>query len=186
VGLAGCSVLPAAPYTQRRSWPILVPRPDPLPARQHGPVLLVRDVSAAPGLDRRGLQTMQPDGSLRVDFYEEWTVAPAEGVQAALQQWRAASGLYSAVVSPGSRLQADLALEGDLTRFWADIGNHQAEVALALVLLDLRRGGTRIRLQQTFAAEAPLGGPEAPAVAHAILAALAAAFTRATQALASV
>jgi cholesterol transport system auxiliary component len=184
--VAGCSVLPTVPYTQRRDWPILVPRPDPLPLRAHGPVLLVRTVTAAPGLDRRGLQTMLPDGSMHVDFYEQWAVAPADGVEAALQAWLAGSGLYSAVIGSGSRLSADLVLEGTLTALWGDPAAGHADAALALVLLDQRRGATKVRLQQTITGQAPLTGADAPAVAHATLAALADVFAQATQALAGV
>jgi len=181
---AGCSVLPAAPYTQRRDWPILVPRPDPLPPRAGGPVLLVRTVTAAPGIDRRGLLTLQPDGSMRVDFYEQWAVMPADGVEEALRQWLAGSGLYSAVIEAGSRLSPDLVLEATLTQFWAAPGAGKADVALALVLLDQRRGGSRVRLQRTVTGQAPLTGSDAPAEAHAVLAALADAFAQAAQALA--
>jgi ABC-type uncharacterized transport system auxiliary subunit len=185
VGLAGCSVLPAVPYTQRRDWPIMVPRPDPLPPNPRGPVLLVRAVTPAPGLDRRGLLTMQPDGSMRVDFYEQWAVLPAEGVEEALRQWLAGSGLFSAVVSSGSTLTPDLLLEPTLTRFWADPGAFHADAALALVLLDRRRGGTHVRLQETIRGQAPLAGNDAPAAAHAILAALADVFAQTAQALAA-
>lgn len=183
VAAAGCSVLPASPYTQRRDWPILVPRPDPLPPRAGGAVLLVRTVTAAPGLDRRGLLAMQPDGSLRADFYEEWAVAPADGVEAALRAWLAGSGIYAAVIASGSRLSSDLALECELTEFWADPGAGRAHAALALVLIDQRRGGTRVRLQHTVTGEATLDGKDTPAAVHGVLAALADAFAQTAQAL---
>jgi cholesterol transport system auxiliary component len=183
---SGCSVLPAVPYTQRRDWPILVPPPDPLSPRAGAPVLLVRSVVAAPGLDRRGLIALQPDGSLHVDFYEQWAVPQAEGVGAALQAWLAASGLYAAVIASGSGLTPDLSLEAGLTRFWADPGAGTAEASLALVLLDRRRGATRVRLQRTVSGQARLEGKDAPAFAHGMLAALADTFAQATQALGAV
>jgi ABC-type uncharacterized transport system auxiliary subunit len=185
IGVAGCSVLPATPYTQRRDWPILVPRPDPVPPRARGPVLLVRTVTAAPGIDRRGLLTLQPDGSMHVDFYEQWAVMPADGVEAALRDWLAGSGIFSAVISSGSRLVPDLVLEATLTRFWGDPGAGHADAALALVLLDQRQGGSRVRLQRTVTGQAPLAGGDAPAVAHAVLAALADVFAQTAQALAT-
>jgi ABC-type uncharacterized transport system auxiliary subunit len=185
IAAAGCSVLPAAQYPQLREWPIVASRPDPKSARAGGPVLLVRSVTAAPGLERRGLQTVQRDGSMHVDFYEQWAVPPAEGVEAALREWLAGSGLFSAVIGSGSRLSADLALESELTRFAADPGTGNAEVSLAIALLDLRRGATRVRLQRTLTADAPLSGSDAPAAAHAILAALADVLGQAVQALAT-
>jgi ABC-type uncharacterized transport system auxiliary subunit len=183
---SGCSVLPAVPYTQRRDWPILVPPPDPLPPRAGAPVLLVRSVVAAPGLDRRGLIALQPDGSLHVDFYEQWAVPPAEGAGAGLQTWLAASGVFAAVVASGSGVPADLVLEAELTRFWADPGVGMAYASLALVLVDRRHGAARVRLQRTVSGQARLDGKDAPALAHAMLAALADSFTQTTQILASI
>jgi ABC-type uncharacterized transport system auxiliary subunit len=181
---SGCSVLPTVPYTQRRDWPILVPPPAALAPRASGPVLLVRSVTAAPGLDGRGLLTMQADGSMHSDFYEQWAVPPADGVEAALQTWLAGSGLFGAVIASGSRLPADLVLEAELMQFWAEPAAGRADAALALVLLDQRRGASRVRLQRNVAGQAPLAGADAPAVAHATLAALADAFAQTTQALA--
>ena len=43
---------------------------------------------------------------------------PAQAVEDGLRQWLAATGLFGAVLAPGSRLAADLVLEGDLTAFW--------------------------------------------------------------------
>ena len=90
--LGGCSVLPNAPYPQRREWPLTVRRSPALPPNPGGPVLLVRMMTAAPGLEARGLQWLLPDGSLHVDFYEQWAVPPAHAAEAALRQWLAESG----------------------------------------------------------------------------------------------
>jgi ABC-type uncharacterized transport system auxiliary subunit len=195
LGASGCSVLPTVPYTQRRDWPILIANPDPLPARRGGPVLLVRDVTAAPELDRRGVQTLQPDGSLAVDFYEEWSVLPTDGVAAALRQWLSGSGLYAAVIGSGSQLRADLVLEADLTRFWAiaatgggspgGYSTGRGAATLDAVLLDQRPGAVKVRLQRSFSAEVPMAGTGAAAATHAILAALAAVFRQTTLALAA-
>jgi ABC-type uncharacterized transport system auxiliary subunit len=122
---------------------------------------------------------------MRSDFYEQWAVPPAEGVDAALQSWLAGSGLFAAVVTPGSRLSSDLVLEAELTQFWAEPAAARADAALALVLLDTRRGGARVRLQRTVTGHAPLAGADAPAVAHGTIAALADAFAQTALALAA-
>ena len=170
--MAGCSILPSQPYTEKRDWPLVVRRPTSLPVPSRGKILLVRTLRAAPQLEDRGLQWLQRDGSVHVDYYEQWAVAPAQAVEDDLRQWLGASGLYAAVVAPGSRLAADLVLEGELNTFMADIPSGVARAALALVLLDQRQNSAKVRLQRTIAAEAKLAGTEVPQLVTALRAAL--------------
>jgi cholesterol transport system auxiliary component len=170
--LAGCSVLPEQPYLQRREWPLLVRRPTVLPPRTGRPVLLVRSVQPAPGLETRGLQWVLPDGSLHVDYYEQWAVPPAQAVEDSLRQWLADAGLFAAVVAPGSRLSADLVLEAELVAFVGDPRAGVARAGLALVLMDQRPKPVRVLLQKTAAATAPLSGVQPPVVVQALVAAL--------------
>jgi cholesterol transport system auxiliary component len=145
LALAGCG-LSERPHIDKRIWPLAVRRPTTAPPATHGRVLLVRAVRAAPGLDTRGVQSLQPDGSMRVDFYEEWAVPPADAVEADLRQWLADSGLFQAVLAPGSRLASDLIAEPELLAFWADLPVRQARCALSVVLLDhIRRRGAADR-----------------------------------------
>ena len=189
LGGGGCSVLPSQPYLQRRDWPLVVRRseestgtsavvPAPVVSRQAGRggglVLLVRTVQAGPGMEARGLQTLQQDGSLKTDFYEQWVVPPAEAVDDDLRRWLADSGLFAAVVGPGSRITADLVLEGELLALHADLASMAARATLALVLIDQRPGSARIGLQRTVAASARLEGTDPPALARAQVAAVAA------------
>ena len=170
--LTGCSLLPQTPYVQRRDWPLDVHRPSVEPRNQHGRVLLLRSVRAGPGLEARGMQWLQRDGSLHVDFYEQWAVPPAQAVENDLRQWLADSGRFSAVVAPGSRLNANLVLEGELNTFVANLNTGMARVALALVLIDQRQGSTTVLLQRTVTAEVRLAGDEPPAIADAMKAAI--------------
>jgi ABC-type uncharacterized transport system auxiliary subunit len=173
VGLAGCSVLPEQPYLQKRDWPLAARRGSVLPPRRSGPVLLVRSVQPAPGLETRGLQWVLPDGSLHVDYYEQWAVPPAQATEDSLRQWLADAGLFAAVVAPGSRLPADLVLEGELTAFVGDPRAGVARAGLALVLMDERPKPVRVLLQTTESAEVPLSGTQPPVVAQALVASLA-------------
>jgi len=186
LGGAGCSVLPGQPYLQRRDWPLVVRRPGEFaadlpgnlpaapPRRPDGRVLLVRTVQAGPGLEARGLQTVQQDGSLQTAFYEQWAVPPAEAIDDDLRRWLADSGGFAAVVAPGSRMTADLVLEGELVALHADLGIGMARAALALVLIDQRPSPARIRLERTEAASVRLDGTDPPALVRAQLAAVAA------------
>ena len=138
LALAGCG-LETRPYAERRQWPLLVHRPQALPPRTGGPVLLVRSFTAGPGMEARGLQSVQPDGSIRTEFYEEWSVPPAQAVEEAVRSWLAQSGLFSAVLAPGSRLAADLVLEGELDALWTVPAENTARAALGLTLVAQER-----------------------------------------------
>lgn len=183
--LGGCSVLPSQPYLQRRDWPLVVHRPDVLPPRPGGPVLLVRSVTAAPGLEARGVQWLLPDGSLRVDYYEQWAVPPAQAVEDDLRRWLAEAGLFSAVVGPGSRINADLVLEGELTALVGDPQAGVARAALALVLLDQKPNPIKVKLQRTETATAPLASADPVAVVVALQAAVVAVLRQAEAAVAA-
>jgi ABC-type uncharacterized transport system auxiliary subunit len=137
-------------------------------------------------LEARGLQWLQRDGSVHVDFYEQWAVPPAQAVEDDLRQWLADAGLFSAVVAPGSRLNADFILEGELNSFIADLNAGVARVALALVLLDQRPSPTKVLLQKTETAEVKLTGTEPPAIADGLKAALMEVLRRAEQDVAAV
>ncbi len=164
--LAGCSVLPARPYLEKRQWPLEVRRPSIVPPRPGAKTLLVRTLRAAPGLEQRGLQRVQNDGSIHVDFYEEWSVPPADAVEDALRRWLAASGLFAAVLAPGSRAHADYALEGELQSLLATPAQGSSRAGLGLVLLDLRPSPVKIVLQANESAEAPLAGTDASDLAQ--------------------
>lgn len=170
--LGGCSLLPSSDYLQRRDWPLDVHRDTTPPALPRGKVLLVRAVRSGPGLEERGMQWLQHDGSVHVDFYEQWAVPPAQAVEDDIRQWLAGAGLFSAVVAPGSRLDAEYVLEGELTMFIADPDAGVAHIALALVLLDRHPTPIKVLLQKTESADVHLAGTEPPAIATAMKAAI--------------
>jgi cholesterol transport system auxiliary component len=181
--LAGCSVLPQRPYEERREWPLDVRRPTTEPANQHGPVLLVRSLRAGPGLDERGLRTVQADGAEKVDYWEEWAVPPPQAVEDALRQWLMASGKFAAVVAPGSQLQPTLILEGELLALAADLATAQARASLSIVLLRSDGGRREPVLQQSFTGMAPLRGHDGPALADAMRRAVAVVLSDAERAI---
>ncbi len=183
LGLAGCG-LSERPYEEKRDWPLTTRRPEHLAANPRGKVILLRSMQAGPGLETRGLRSLRADGSVRSDFYETWAVPPAQGVEAALRDWLSACGRYAAVLAPGSRVTPDLILETTLTEFVADPPHGRARAAMTLVVLDNHGADARVRTQRVLAAEAPLAGDDAPAIAHALLAALASLLESAEQALA--
>lgn len=167
--VAACSVLPQAKYVQRTLWPLTVRRPQALPPRAHGKVLMVRDLQPAPGLEQQGLQWKLPDGSLHVDFYNQWAVPPAQGITDDLRRWLGDSGLFAAVVGAASGVAPDLTLEGELTTLSADPQAKLSHAAVVLVLTDQHAISSRILMQRTVAAEAPMTADTPAGVAAATL-----------------
>jgi len=166
LALSGCGLaggLSERPYVERRDWPLLATRPITLPPRQGGKTLLLRTLRAGPAAQMRGLQTIQPDGSVRTAFYEEWAAPPAEAMEAALRGWLEASGQFAAVLSPGSRAEADLVFDGELQALVADPPAHQARAALSFTLLRQHGLATNVLLQAQPVAQAPLAGDDPPA-----------------------
>jgi cholesterol transport system auxiliary component len=171
LGVAGCG-LAERPYEQKREWPLSVARPTVLAPDPRGRALLLRTVQAGPGLETRGLRSLQRDGSVRSDFYETWAVLPTQGVDAALREWLAASGKFSAVLSPGSRLAADLIVEATLTEFVADLRTGTARATMSLVVLASRDGATRLLGQFALTGDAPVASDDPAVLARALLGAL--------------
>lgn len=171
VALSACgSLLPAQKYTPRVNWDLAPPPPAFPPHTGTGPVLLIRPVAAAPGLEARGLRSLNADGSLKLDYYNLWAVPPADAVTQALVNWAQASGMFSAVVTPGTRLDAGLILEGELTELIAVPGQNEARAALTLAVIKPAGGltGTALPLTQVLLrASAKLRGTDAAAAAAA-------------------
>ncbi|CAH2604260.1 ABC_trans_aux domain-containing protein [Rhodovastum atsumiense] len=172
LALAGCG-LATRPYAERRQWPLRVRRPQALPPPARGPVLLIRDLAAGPGLEARGLQSIAADGSIRTEFYEEWSVPPAQAVQEAVRAWLAEAGLFQAVILSGSRLGADLVLEGELTALWTLPAQNRAHAALGLTVLRQLPVEAGLLLQTRLEADAPLAAATPQASAQAMEAAVA-------------
>ncbi|HQT46501.1 MAG TPA: ABC-type transport auxiliary lipoprotein family protein [Acidocella sp.] len=176
LALSACaSLLPAQKYVTRTDWPLEPAPPAAMPGNRAGKVLLVRAITAAPGLDARGVQSLAPDGSLKTDYYNLWAVDPADAVTQALLAWTQASGVFSAVATPGSRLTPSLILEGQLTELVADLGQGQARAVLTLVVIKAAGAmGVAMPLTQVrLSGTAPLQGSDPAAEVAAQRAALA-------------
>jgi cholesterol transport system auxiliary component len=157
--LAGCaSLLPKQKYVPVVSWPLSPQPPQSQPANQAGKVVLLRNLDAGPGMSDQAIQTLNADGSLTTSYYNQWAVAPADAASEVLGTWLTASGAFSAVVSPGSRLNADLIVEGDLTELVSDLARNEARAVLTLVVIQNINGNTRPLAQQRIIGTAPLSG----------------------------
>lgn len=178
--LGGCgSILPERPNVPVRRYILAPRRPSSEAARAGAPVLLVRRVRAVPGLQELGLRRARPDGAFDILPYEEWIAPPGDLAEAALRGWLTASGIFAAVVAPGSRAESSLVLEAQLTVLEAAPSAGEARAALMGVLLREERLAARVLAPFEVSATAPLAADaEAPAMALAMQAALGHAFGR--------
>jgi cholesterol transport system auxiliary component len=182
--LAGCSVLPARENQQRRDWPLVPRRSSVVPPPKNGRILLIRTMTAAPGLEARGVQWLLKDGSLNSDYYEQWAAPPYQAMEEGLRRWLSDAGLFSAVVAPGSRVTAEFALESELTSLVADPRAGTARASLSLVLLEPKGDQTRVRLQRTETAEVKLNGTGVEAIVAGLREAAAAVLGQAEESVA--
>lgn len=176
-GLAGCSVLPDRPYQATTRFALAPEPPRRAPAGPRRPVLLLRTLRAAPGLEIRGLRSIGADGVVQSDPWAEWAAPPSELAEEALRRWLTASGRFSAVTAAGSRLRADYVLEGELFRLETVPTAQLARAGYSLLLLQ-QPDGEQAQLLATIVAEgsAPFAPGTGPAgQAEAMRAALAAA-----------
>ncbi|MFC0409646.1 ABC-type transport auxiliary lipoprotein family protein [Roseomonas elaeocarpi] len=185
--LPGCSALQSRPYVEPLRFPLSPERPAETaalrPAAARGQLgtqtLLLRLGRAAPGLEGRMLRSIRADGTVHTEYYAEWSAPPAEAMEDALRRWLMRSGLFRAVLAPGTRAAADLALEVELTALHADLGRGEARAALSAVLLREGAGESSVVGQFTCEGHAPLPreGADTPAPqATAEVAALGQAF----------
>jgi len=153
---SACSVLPDRPYQEITRY-ALEPRRQGEGWRGKGRrLLLLRTMRAPPALDVRGLRSIRPDGTEEVDFYAEWIAPPAEATEQALRRWLMDARLFTAVLAPGSRANADLVLEGELTRLIANRAKGQAEAELNFVLISEREASPRVLGQMISTGSAAL------------------------------
>ena len=94
-------------------------------------------------------------------------------------------GFLAAVLAPGSRLSADLVLEGELTALWFDQRRDLVRVAIAILLLAPKAAQRRILLQRSFTAEVKPVSAGAAAIVAATRQALANVFSAIESALAA-
>jgi ABC-type uncharacterized transport system auxiliary subunit len=184
--LGACTLLPERPNVPVRRYVLAPRRPSTEAPRRGAPVLLVRRVRGVPGLQEAGLRRARADGAYDILPYEEWVAPPADLAEVALRSWLTASGLFRAVVAPGSRAEASLVLEAQLSALEAAPSAGEARAALAGVLLREERLGSRVIAPFEVAGTAPLArDADIPAEAAAMAQALGNAFGRLEALLAS-
>ncbi|MBS7810178.1 ABC-type transport auxiliary lipoprotein family protein [Roseococcus pinisoli] len=160
---AGCSVLPSRPYLETRRYALEPRRPaGPRLSSPRGAILL-RTLRSGPGMEVRGLRRVRQDGTLDVAFYDEWLAPPADLVEAALREWLIASGTFTAVAAPGSRLSTPYILEAELITLQAEPAQARAGMTALLLAEGVGLADPRVLAQRRFEVTTPLPAEATPA-----------------------
>jgi ABC-type uncharacterized transport system auxiliary subunit len=116
---------------------------------------------------------------VEVAAYEEWLAPPAELAELALRQWLVASGRFTAVTAPGSRLATSLILETELLALQVEPDGARAALGALLLRQAEGLGEARPLGQAVLEARVPVApGAPAPLRAASMQAALGQAFAQ--------
>lgn len=181
LAVGACSNPLSQPYPEKQLFLLEARRPGAPQRTPRGKVVLVRDVQSTPGTESRSLVTRLPGGQQRSDFWNEFFAPPAAMVDDALRRWLTESGAAAAVLAPGSRARADIAIEATLTALFGDgteAAAPRARVGLAVLFLGVDRDPARILGQVTIDEAAPVASLAPAAVAAGLNAALGNALAR--------
>jgi cholesterol transport system auxiliary component len=166
--LTGCVSTPAerietAPRIHR-----LAPElPPPKPAPADGPVLLVASPTSGPGYDTTRIAYVERPYELQYFLYNSWAERPERMLTPLLVDSLSGSGVFSAVISKGAGVDADIRLDTELVLLQQDfqVKPSMGRVALRATIVDL---GTRQVLgtrELTAAEPAPSDDPYGGVVA---------------------
>jgi ABC-type uncharacterized transport system auxiliary subunit len=112
------------------------------------------------------------------EFYEEWSVPPAQGVEEAMRGWLSASGVFAAVLAPGSRAAPDFVIEGDLGALWTEASAGVAHAAMGVTLIAMQNEQPRVVMQRRYRETAAFSGAAPAGAVQAMLAAVALVLAR--------
>lgn len=181
LAVGACSNPLSRPYPEKQLFLLQARRPGAPQRAPRGKVVLVRDVQSTAGTESRSLVTRLPGGQQRSDFWNEFFAPPAAMVDDAMRRWLTDSGAASAVLAPGSRARADIAIEATLTALFGDgtdAAAPRARVGLAVLFLGVDRDPPRILGQVTIEEAAPIASLAPEVVAAGLNTALGNALAR--------
>ena len=162
-------------YPTKRQYVVNVERSAATRSPGNG-VLQMRPVTAATEYDRKSLVYRTGELTFVDDFYNAFYVTPARMVSSVAHKWLADSGIFAAVVDPGSVAHADYLLELKLTDLYVDRRDEKAHVAVAGIeatLLSSGRPGPRAVFEKRYVASEPSSARNGDAYVQAWGAALA-------------
>lgn len=93
------------------------------------------------------------------DFYNIFLSPPAGNVTEEVRQWLADSGLFGSVVNPGSRIVAELLIEGNISALYGDytdLNAPKAVMEIEIFVVQSKGGDDRVKYHDVYREEVAL------------------------------
>lgn len=158
--LSGCFDLGLSRETpQQRRYVLEAPRAEPAPGRGRGH-LEVRAFHAAGAYAGRSFVYRVVGQEVESDYYHEFQQGPGQAVSEVTRAWLAASGIFATVRGGGSRVAADLILEGDVLELYGDYREATAAAVLSVEFTLIDRDRQAVIYHETLSARSYLPDQE--------------------------
>lgn len=168
----GCGM--SRPYAEKTLFAV-EPGQAPKTSRPVSPsTVLIRGVRVASPFDAQTFFYKRAGSQYQLDYYNGFIASPEQLLTGTLLTWMGQSGLFTAVVESGSRMNPQYVLEGNVTEMYGDYSDAKApkaRLAASFFLLDVRPVDALIVFQKSYHAAAPISGPGPDAMAAALNAA---------------
>lgn len=116
-------------------------------------ILAVRPFSLSPGYHPKEFTYRTGEFQYESDYYHRFITDAGSQIAEQTRQWLRDSGLFAAVIEPGSTMNATHLLEGNITGLYGDFrdpDNAQAVVRMVFYLLDVTHRNPTLVFHKTF------------------------------------
>lgn len=122
--------------------------------------LEVRAFHAGSAYAGRSFVYLVAENEVESDYYHEFQQAPGQAVSEVVRAWLGSSGIYATVRGGGSRLVADVILEGDVLELYGDYSGEVAAAVLSVEFTLIDRADSMLRYHETLSARVDLSDEE--------------------------
>lgn len=125
--------------------------------------IVVRRLRISPRFETQSFVYRTDEHAFDSDFYNAFLVAPAQLVTEEIRDWLRRSGLFLHVLTPDSRADAELVLEGNIVALYGDYSDARepkAVIELQLFLIREPGGASEVLLERSWHREVLMTGDE--------------------------
>ncbi len=159
------SSLNREPAEQRRF--VLEAKRDSPAAPEGSQSLRVENFHVASAYVNRSFVYRTEGSEVQSDFYNEFHLAPGDAVSQVIRRWLRDSGLFPAVLATGTRIDADLILEGDVIELYGDYRQEPAAAVCAIQFLLIDSASNELLFQEELRARVEFADPSAASLVTA-------------------
>jgi cholesterol transport system auxiliary component len=137
--VAGCG----AKSYEKQQFLLDARRPSSLSANSRKNVVEVRRFTIDPAFSARGLTYRKGEFEYESDFYNEFLISPDVMITEKVRNWLSLSGLARRVLDPGSYVDPNYVLEGNVVALYGDFrtrSSPKAVMELRVFLLEMQTG----------------------------------------------